>query len=597
MGWCTRLIFGAFALYVLLATWVLAVALWPPESIDPTTAGAIRNAFRPSEPFQTHVYLSSSATPCNSPKRKGCQLLHNFSGLSYDSATDVQAIVEVAMAGVRAERFVQVILVLSDQSWQAAEFHVCSAPITRWLPPRQDFRTLLKGTTSGARPVPMAPRLGLARVVPLHVVVDATTYRWGAVPPEVGHSMTLTTDRQYYAPFAYVNDLWLTNEHFAVVNATSDTVVNVTLHATAASLFQYRLYLYMREVLREFKRFGLTERDIDVARNLLFRNSASVLLAMIVLSVVHLLLDALSFKNDVQHWRRSTTARGISARAVVLSAVSQLVLLLYLLDNDTSYIISGPHFIGTVIAFWKMTKALRISVVYRRVGGVSLPVNVVRRTATVAEAKTEDLDQEAAKWLGYLLYPLGVGYALYSLKYHTEQGWYSWILGTITGYLYIFGFIMMTPQLFINYRLKSVAHLPWRALTYRAFNTVVDDVFAFLIKMPTMHRVACFRDDVVFLIYLYQRYIYPIDPSRVEGDHPAVRDLVPTLEQGRPTSPTTPEPSANHTPAEGGAQEPAELPPPVTQLALDADDGPTGPSDGAETPEPLPDSGESKKDR
>lgn len=41
-------------------------------------------------------------------------------------------------------------------------------------------------------------------------------------------------------------------------------------------------------------------------------------------------------------------------------------------------------------------------------------------------------------------------------------------------------------QLFINYRLKSVAHLPWRALTYRAFNTVVDDVFAFLIKMPTV---------------------------------------------------------------------------------------------------------------
>jgi hypothetical protein len=26
---------------------------------------------------------------------------------------------------------------------------------------------------------------------------------------------------------------------------------------------------------------------------------------------------------------------------------------------------------------------------------------------------------------------------------------------------------MMTPQLFINYKLKSVAHLPWRMLTYK----------------------------------------------------------------------------------------------------------------------------------
>ena len=32
--------------------------------------------------------------------------------------------------------------------------------------------------------------------------------------------------------------------------------------------------------------------------------------------------------------------------------------------------------------------------------------------------------------------------------------------------------------------------------------------------MPVMHRVSCFRDDVVFLIYLYQRRIYSVDMSR-----------------------------------------------------------------------------------
>ena len=50
---------------------------------------------------------------------------------------------------------------------------------------------------------------------------------------------------------------------------------------------------------------------------------------------------------------------------------------------------------------------------------------------------------------------------------------------------------------------------------YKAFNTFIDDVFAFLIKMPTSHRLACFRDDVVFLFYLYQRWIYPVDKSRI----------------------------------------------------------------------------------
>ena len=47
------------------------------------------------------------------------------------------------------------------------------------------------------------------------------------------------------------------------------------------------------------------------------------------------------------------------------------------------------------------------------------------------------------------------------------QGWYSFILGSMYGFLLTFGFIMMTPQLFINYKLKSVAHLPWRMMTYK----------------------------------------------------------------------------------------------------------------------------------
>lgn len=68
----------------------------------------------------------------------------------------------------------------------------------------------------------------------------------------------------------------------------------------------------------------------------------------------------------------------------------------------------------------------------------------------------------------------------------------------------------MTPQLFINYKLKSVAHLPWRMLTYKALNTFIDDIFAFVIKMPTMYRLGCFRDDIVFFIFLYQRYCYRV---------------------------------------------------------------------------------------
>ena len=91
---------------------------------------------------------------------------------------------------------------------------------------------------------------------------------------------------------------------------------------------------------------------------------------------------------------------------------------------------------------------------------------------------------------------------------------YSWGIGSLTGCVYAFGFVLMCPQLFINHKLKSVSHLPWKFLVYRFLNTFIDDLFAFVIKMPTMHRLSVFRDDIVFVIYMYQRYIYQVDDSR-----------------------------------------------------------------------------------
>merc|ERR1712137_608019 len=124
-------------------------------------------------------------------------------------------------------------------------------------------------------------------------------------------------------------------------------------------------------------------------------------------------------------------------------------------------------------------------------------------------------DAMAFKYLSWALYPLLIGYAIYSLIYEEHKGWYSWILSMLYGFLLTFGFIMMTPQLFINYKLKSVAHLPWRMMTYKALNTFIDDIFAFVIKMPTLYRIGCFRDDIIFFIFLYQRWIYRVDPSRL----------------------------------------------------------------------------------
>jgi hypothetical protein len=37
---------------------------------------------------------------------------------------------------------------------------------------------------------------------------------------------------------------------------------------------------------------------------------------------------------------------------------------------------------------------------------------------------------------------------------------------------------------------------------------------AHALTLSPRHRLACFRDDIVFFIYLYQCYVYRVDPSR-----------------------------------------------------------------------------------
>eukprot|EP01083_Nonionella_stella_P256351 878747_1 len=106
---------------------------------------------------------------------------------------------------------------------------------------------------------------------------------------------------------------------------------------------------------------------------------------------------------------------------------------------------------------------------------------------------TEGLDQKATRWMIMGMVPIIIGYGIYAFIYHKHKSIISFIINVSASCVYGLGFIHLTPQLFINYELQSVDCLPWRVLIYRFFNTFVDDLFSFVIDMPLMHRLACFR--------------------------------------------------------------------------------------------------------
>jgi len=264
---------------------------------------------------------------------------------------------------------------------------------------------------------------------------------------------------------------------------------------------------------------GGTGAELDEVKRMLLDTNPWFLALTGLVSILHMVFEMLAFKSDVSHWRQRKELVGVSVRTIIANVFVQTVILLYLIDNntDTSWIILLGSGTGVVIEAWKITKAVDIRIVPSPAGSI-LPYTLSikdKHLLSEDEKRTQEYDKLAFRYVSYVAIPLLAAYSIYSLVYETHRGWYSYIISTLTSFVYMFGFAQLIPQLIINYKLKSVAHMPMKAMIYKTLSTVVDDLFAFCIKMPTLHRLACFRDDLVFLVFLYQRWIYRIDPKRV----------------------------------------------------------------------------------
>lgn len=354
----------------------------------------------------------------------------------------------------------------------------------------------------------------------INLVTDQTNWVQGAVPSPLDEYIEFLPGGDRYKPVIYFNEFWNMLRDYQPINETTKTL-HLSLTYQPLSLFKWQLYSaqamrnkWTVNMLGE----GFVEEeddDQDSLKEALLETSPYLLALTILVSILHSVFELLAFKNDIQFWNNRKSLEGLSVRSVFFNVFQSLIVLLYVLDNDTNTVIKLSCFVGLCIEVWKIHKVVDININREaRIFGF-IPRISFSDKGSYIESSTREYDMLAFRYLSWALYPLLVGYAIYSLLYQEHRGWYSFVLNMLYGFLLTFGFIMMTPQLFINYKLKSVAHLPWRMLSYKFLNTFIDDIFAFVIKMPTLYRLGCFRDDIVFFIFLYQRWIYKTDPTRV----------------------------------------------------------------------------------
>ncbi|KAF9980921.1 hypothetical protein BGZ75_007812 [Mortierella antarctica] len=356
------------------------------------------------------------------------------------------------------------------------------------------------------------------------VLSDQTIIPIAAIPPEMKGMYQLESTGMrdahgngYVLPAVYVNDFWLLKEQMSPIN---ETVKELPLRINFYPISYMKLQMYASMDVGMKKQSGLmggTGGELDEVKRMLIETNPYLLLLTVIVSCLHSAFEMLAFKNDIAFWKDKKGTGGLSVRSIFLDIAQQIIVFAYLMDNnqDTSYMILIGQAAGLAIELWKVKKALKIDIVPATTG--ILPYRLHFNTSeplTDLESKTKEYDEEAFKYLSWAAFPLLGCYAIYSLVYEEHKSWYSFIVSTLVGFVYTFGFIKMTPQLFINYKLKSVAHMPFRTMMYKSLNTFIDDLFSFIIKMPMLHRLACLRDDVIFFVYLYQRYIYRTDHTR-----------------------------------------------------------------------------------
>jgi hypothetical protein len=292
--------------------------------------------------------------------------------------------------------------------------------------------------------------------------------------------------------------------------------------------------------------------EFEMIKEVLLDTNIYLLSTTVVVSILHMIFEMLAFKSDISHYRNKKNNVGISVRSILGNVFMQGVIFLYLLDNNENtskprclfqdalhtnivvgWMILFSQGMGIVLEFWKITTVVNVRI-RPSAPGALIPYRIAfedKHVLSETEEKTKEYDAVAFKYLYMIAVPLLLAYAGYSLKYDTHKSWYSFVITTLVGSVYAYGFLMMVPSLYINYRLKSVAHMPAKAMMYKFLNTFIDDLFAFTIKMPTLHRLATLRDDVIFFVYLYQSYKYKVDYTRVNefgqgGDDEQVEEKI-----------------------------------------------------------------------
>ncbi|KAM9851510.1 lipid scramblase CLPTM1L-like [Aulostomus maculatus] len=342
------------------------------------------------------------------------------------------------------------------------------------------------------------------------------TFNKAGLPSDVRRYMRVSQEgrQMVYLPLLLIDELSFRVRDLMEISS-STLQLPLTVSYEGISLRRFRFWVHLQDVVYSLRQFGFTEENIDEIKETLVSSNLYLLLLTALITALQLICEFLALKNDIVSWGKKKSMAGMSRKSVLWRSLCTLLIFLHLLE-ETSLLVLLPVALAASVEVWKVFKVFKIHVQWR---SCRLLVNKLDEE----ERKTVEIDTQASSYLSYLVYPLCISGAIFSLAYLRQRSYFSWIMNSLVTGAYTFGFLSMVPQLFINHKLKCVSHLQGTVLMYRGVNTLISDlcscasIFSLSGSLLSSHQLSCFRDELLFLFYLYQRRRYAPKARRREG--------------------------------------------------------------------------------
>ncbi|KAG2469305.1 CLPT1 protein, partial [Polypterus senegalus] len=239
----------------------------------------------------------------------------------------------------------------------------------------------------------------------INIVDDHTPWAKGAVPPPLDQYVKFDAVSGDYYPIVYFNDYWNLQKDYIPINETLEKLP-FRISFCPLSLWRWQLYAaqntkspwnFLGEDLYE-----QSDEDQDSVKVALLETNPYLLGLTIVVSIVHSIFEFLAFKNDIQFWNSRQSLEGLSVRSVFFGVFQSLVVLLYILDNETNFVVQISVFIGLLIDFWKITKVMDVKLdKENKIAGI-FPRLSIKDKSTYVQSSTKIYDDVSSSIFSFL---------------------------------------------------------------------------------------------------------------------------------------------------------------------------------------------------